>query len=248
MLERAMEGKPDVASLPETVNLMDLDRPRSVCVPQEEDVFLAAMRRFARERSLHLHLGSLALASPSDPSRRVNRSFWIDASGSIVGHYDKIHLFDVDLEGGESYRESALYEAGRSARRLETPWGGVGLTICYDLRFPALFRGLAQRGARVVFVPAAFTRSTGEKHWHALLRARAIECRCFIAAAAQGGKHEDGRSTFGHSAVVSPDGEIVGELAHDEPGVLHCRVDPEAADRARKRIPSLEDGKFSFDD
>lgn len=201
---------------------------------------LPAFREAARELGLWILLGSLAVTRPD--GRVANRSYLIDPSGRIAAKYDKIHLFDVDLGVGKSYRESEDISPGSVATVAETPWGGLGLSVCYDLRFPQLYRALAKAGATMLAVPAAFTRLTGRAHWHVLNRARAIENGCFVLAAAQGGRHENGRETYGHSIVVDPWGQVLAE-ADAEPGVILAEIDPAAIAVARGRIPSLEHGR-----
>jgi predicted amidohydrolase len=168
----------------------------------------------------------------------ANRAFLIAPDGTILARYDKIHMFDVDLPGGESYRESALYRPGVEAVVVDLPWTRVGLSVCYDVRFPQLYRQLAQSGAALIAIPAAFTRTTGEAHWHVLVRARAIETGAYVVAAAQGGHHEDGRDTYGHSLIVDPWGKILAE-AGTEPGIIVADIDPEASAAARRRIPAI---------
>ena len=189
---------------------------------------------------IYIHIGSLAIKLSAD--RAVNRSFLIDPKGEIAARYDKIHMFDVDLADGESYRESRNYRPGESAVLADLPWGRLGLTICYDLRFPALYRALAEAGATMLAIPSAFTKQTGEAHWHVLMRARAIENGCFVFAAAQGGKHENGRETYGHSLIVDPWGRIIAE-GGTEPGVVMAEIDPAEVTNARARIPSLQHGR-----
>jgi predicted amidohydrolase len=198
------------------------------------------LREAARKLSIYIHIGSLAVKA--SPDKAANRSFLIDRRGDVVARYDKIHMFDVDLADGESYRESRNYRAGELAVVADLPWGRLGVTVCYDLRFPALYRALAEAGASFFAIPAAFTKQTGEAHWHVLMRARAIENGCFVFAAAQGGKHENGRETFGHSLVVDPWGQIIAE-AGTEPGVIVAEVDPALVAAARSRIPSLVNGR-----
>ncbi len=183
-----------------------------------------------------LHIGSLALLG--EGGKPINRSLLISPEGRIAARYDKIHMFDVDLPGGETYRESANYQAGREAVVATLPWGQLGMTICYDLRFPHLYRALTQAGARFLAVPAAFTKPTGTAHWHTLLRARAIECQCYVFAAAQGGRHENGRETFGHSLVISPWGEILAE-AGVQPAVTFADVELQRLEDVRSQVPSL---------
>ena len=204
---------------------------------EKDDEALAAFRLLAKEKGIWLLAGSLPIRL-SD-TKVANRSFLISPEGEVAARYDKIHMFDVDLEGGESYRESKNYEPGREAVIAKLPWGRIGLTICYDVRFPHLYRTLAQAGADFLTVPAAFTRQTGEAHWHTLLTARAIETGCFVFAPAQGGKHECGRETYGHSLIIAPWGEVIAEAAHDEPGVILAEIDMARIASARRKVPSL---------
>jgi len=202
---------------------------------------LAAAREGARETGAWFLLGSIHVRVPGEEQIR-NRSYLIDPSGGIVASYDKIHMFDVDLANGESYRESPNFMPGETAVLADLPWGRLGLTVCYDLRFPALYRALAEAGASFLAIPAAFTQETGEAHWHVLNRARAIENTCYVIAAAQGGKHENGRATYGHSIVVDPWGQIVAE-GGQEPGVIFAEIDPAEVAAARAKIPSLQHGR-----
>jgi len=248
LIRQAAAAGANYVQTPEMTNILVLDRERLFAVirAEEEDPTLSAMRALARELAIHLHIGSLAIRV--SPERAANRSFVIDPGGDVIARYDKIHMFDVDLAGGESYRESANFRAGESAVVRDLPWGRIGLSICYDLRFPALFRALAEAGAQFLAVPAAFTRQTGEAHWHTLIKARAIENGCFVLAAAQGGRHENGRDTFGHSLIVDPWGTVLGE-GGTEPGIVTATIDPERVAQARKRIPSLRHGRrFSVSD
>ncbi len=226
---------------PEMTNVLDRKRPRLLAAisPEESDPALARFRALAKELSIHLHIGSMAVRLGADGEDRVaNRAFLIAPDGAIRARYDKIHMFDVDLAGGESYRESLLYRPGNVAVVAELPWARLGLTICYDVRFPHLYRALAKAGATVLAVPSAFTRTTGEAHWHVLIRARAIETGSWVIAAAQGGSHEDGRETYGHSMIVDPWGRIVAE-AEREPGVILAEIDAEESRKARAAIPAL---------
>ncbi len=227
---------------PEMTNIMEVKRERLFAAITEEelDPTLAALREAARKFSIYVHTGSLAVKVL--PDKAVNRSFLIDRRGDVIARYDKIHMFDVDLAGGESYRESRNYRPGDLAVVADLPWGRLGITVCYDLRFPALYRALAEAGASFFSIPSAFTRQTGEAHWHVLIRARAIENGCFVFAAAQGGKHENGRETFGHSLVVDPWGQILAE-GGTEPGLILADVDPAQVAAARSRIPSLNHGR-----
>lgn len=204
--------------------------------PEDEHPAIPAFRALAAETGAWLLVGSLTIRLAD--GRCANRSFLLDGTGRIAARYDKIHMFDVDLPGGERYRESATFQPGGEAVVAETPWGTVGLSICYDLRFPHLYRALAQAGARFLTVPAAFTRPTGQAHWHVLLRARAIETGCFVFAPAQCGEHAEGRKTYGHSLIVAPWGEILAE-AGEEPGLIFADIDPAKVDEARGMVPAL---------
>ena len=228
---------------PENSTVMDEDKVRLVAnvTTEEKSAALGAFRALARELRIWLHIGSMAVAHPS--GKLANRSLLLAPDGSIAARYDKIHMFDVDLGGAESYRESRNIEAGGTAVVADLSGIGpastkLGLSICYDLRFPHLYRRLAHGGATLLAVPAAFTKQTGAAHWHVLLRARAIENGCFVLAAAQGGRHENGRETYGHSLIVAPTGEIVAE-AGIEPGVLSAHIDLSVVDDFRRKIPSL---------
>ncbi len=225
---------------PEMSGLLDRDRDRSAGKVRLEgnDEVLAAVRSAAREAGIWVHLGSLALKG--EDGGLVNRGFVIDDLGEIRGRYDKIHLFDVDLPTGESWRESASYRPGREAVLVAgTPVGKLGLTICYDLRFPALFERLSDGGAEVIAVPAAFTVPTGKAHWSLLLRARAIEAGLFVVAAAQGGRHEDGRETYGHSLVADPWGELILDMG-DAGGVEFAEIDLDRIAEVRSRLPAID--------
>jgi predicted amidohydrolase len=227
---------------PEQTSLMELDRKLLFAhiVEEAHDPALAAFQELAREQQLFLHVGSLAVKLT--PDKAANRAFVIDPAGEIVARYDKIHLFDVDLPNGESYRESNTYKPGDTAVVAMLPWCKLGLSICYDLRFPSLYRALAEAGAEVLTVPAAFTKTTGEAHWHVLLRARAIETGCFVLAAAQGGKHENGRETFGHSIAIDPWGRVIAE-GGTEPGAIMVDIDLAEVAAARNRVPALDHGR-----
>ncbi len=203
---------------------------------EEDDTALKAFRALAEELLLWLSIGSLPIKVAE--RQCANRSFLIDPKGAVRATYDKIHMFDVDLPGGEVYRESRNYRPGERAVVANLPWGKLGLSVCYDLRFPHLYRALAKAGASFLTIPAAFTYTTGQAHWHVLQRARAIETGCFVVAAAQGGKHENGRHTFGHSVIVDPWGNIIAE-AGDAPGVIVADIDPNKVAEARARVPAL---------
>jgi len=198
---------------------------------------LEAASQLAKHHKIWLHIGSFAVQTTSN--KAANRGILFAPTGKRVASYDKLHMFDVELPNKETWRESALYEAGNRAVVVETEYFTLGMSICYDLRFPHLYRALASAGAQVLTCPAAFTRQTGEAHWHTLLRARAIENGAYVIAAAQGGKHEDGRETFGHSLIINPWGEIIGELEHDMPAILVCDIELDEVNVARMRIPSL---------
>jgi predicted amidohydrolase len=242
-VREAAAGGAAMLFTPEMSGLLDSNRERagSAIRAEADDAALAAVRDAAREHGIWVHLGSLALKG--DSGKFVNRAFVIDRLGDIRARYDKIHLFDVDLPTGESWRESAVYRGGEKAVLVrDTPVGSLGLTICYDLRFPALFERLSEAGAEVIAVPAAFTVPTGNAHWHVLLRARAIEAGLFVVAAAQGGRHEDGRKTFGHSLVVDPWGEVLLD-AQDRRGVHFAEIDLGRIAEVRSRVPALKHRK-----
>ena len=225
---------------PEMSGLLDSNRDRAAESVSSEgaDKVLKAVRQAAKANGIWVQLGSLALRG--DRERFVNRAFVIDDAGDTRARYDKIHLFDVDLPTGESWRESAVYEGGQRAVMVRgTPVGALGLTICYDVRFPALFERLSETGAEVIAVPAAFTVPTGKAHWEILLRARAIEAGLFIVAAAQGGHHEDGRNTYGHSLVIDPWGEVLLN-AGDEGGVHFAEIELGRISEVRSRVPALK--------
>lgn len=238
LIRAAAAGGAQYIQTPEVTTLMELSRERLLAAiePEDGNRCLPAFQTLAKELKIWLHIGSMAVLVPS--GRFANRSYVLAPDGGIAARYDKIHMFDVDLPNGESYRESANYEAGDQAVLVDLPWGKLGLTICYDLRFPQLHRTLAKGGASFIASPAAFTRVTGEAHWHTLLRARAIESQCFVFAAAQGGLHEHGRETFGHSLIISPWGQTLAE-GGVEPGVFAADIDLKALEDARARVPSL---------
>jgi predicted amidohydrolase len=242
MIREAKAEGADYVLTPEMTNIVERRREDlfAAVAPEEKDPSLAAFRELARKLEIWVHIGSLALEM--SPHKAVNRSFLLDPKGEIAARYDKIHMFDVDLEGGESYRESSSYCPGEVAVAADLPWGRIGLTICYDLRFPALYRALAEAGASFITIPSAFTQQTGEAHWHVLTRARAIETGSFVFAAAQGGHHDDGRDTFGHSVAIDPWGRVLAESG-TEPGVILVNVDPSQVAIARARIPSLQHGR-----
>ena len=242
LIDRAKQAGADYVLTPEMTNILAARREQlfAKIVAEEQDVTLATLREVARKLAIYIHIGSLAVKA--SPEKAANRSFLIDRRGDVVARYDKIHMFDVDLAGGESYRESNSYRPGELAILADLPWGRLGLTVCYDLRFPALYRALAEAGASFLAIPSAFTRQTGEAHWHVLQRARAIENGCFVFAAAQAGKHDNGRETYGHSLIVDPWGRILAE-GGSEPAVVMAQIDMSEVVAARSRIPSLHHGR-----
>lgn len=223
---------------PEITTLMETERVRLFAAvrPEEGNPAIARFAELAGELRIWLHIGSMAVLLGN--GKIANRSLLFSPDGTVAARFDKLHMFDVELPGGESYRESKHYQAGSAGVVAELPWGMLGLTVCYDLRFPHLYRALAQAGADFLAVPSAFTRQTGAAHWHVLVRARAIENGCFVLAAAQAGRHESGRETYGHSLIVAPWGEVIAE-AGAEIGVIVADIDPAEVAKARARIPSL---------
>jgi predicted amidohydrolase len=240
-MRAAKAGGADMLFTPEMSGYLDRNRGRATerIVAEADDLVLAGVRAAAAELGLWVSIGSLAVADPATPGKWRNRAFMIDGAGTIRARYDKMHLFDVDLPTGESWRESSSYAAGDTGVIVATPWTPIGLTICYDLRFPDLYRALSDAGARMLTVPAAFTVPTGEAHWHVLLRARAIEAACFVIAAAQTGTHEDGRATYGHSLVIDPWGKVLLDMG-TAPGVGLVDLDLAQVDAVRQRIPALD--------
>ncbi len=219
----------------------DKDARKLAFTAEDRDVVAAAARRLSAELGIFLHVGSTAIVRPD--GMLANRALLFGPDGALLSRYDKIHMFDVDLDNGESWRESAAYEAGTEAVVVDIGMARLGFAVCYDVRFPQLFRAEALAGADVLTVPAAFTRQTGEAHWHILLRARAIENGAFVIAAAQGGMHEDGRETYGHSLIVDPWGRIVAEADHDQPGVILAEIDTSLSQQARRKIPNLRNAR-----
>ncbi len=235
--EARMLGAEFIAT-PENTTLMAADGAAKLerCLPEETDPALPAFRALAAELGAWLLIGSLAIKVSK--TKTANRSYLIDPKGEVAARYNKIHMFDVDLPSGERYRESVSVAGGDRAVPAALPWGKLGMTVCYDLRFPQLYRALAQAGAFLFTVPSAFTETTGKAHWHVLLRARAIENGAFVVAPAQGGTHANGRHTYGHSLIVSPWGEVLAEAGSD-PCVIIAEIDPAASQSARAQIPSL---------
>jgi predicted amidohydrolase len=240
--DAAGQGAKFIAT-PEGTNVLQKDRAALLPMLKslEEDVVVTGLRQAAKDLGVWLLIGS-ALVERED-GKAANRSVLVSPHGAVTATYDKLHMFDVDLPTGESSRESATYEPGDRAVTAQAGELRLGMTVCYDLRFPALYRALALAGAEVMTIPSAFTRPTGAAHWEVLMRARAIETGAFVLAPAQGGRHEDGRGTYGHSIVVAPWGEVLAQLDHDEPGVLIADLDLTAAARARAAIPVLANAR-----
>ena len=242
LIREAAAGGAKLILTPEATNFLIKDPAAraAALAPQDQDAVIAGLRALARELDVWLLIGSAIVKSGhAGDDRAANRSLLIDDTGAVVATYDKLHVYDVDLPTGERWRESATVRPGDGAAVADTPWGRLGLTICYDIRFPHLYRALAKADAGMIAVPAAFTVPTGDAHWETLLRARAIETGCWILAPAQAGLHEDGRRTWGRSTVVGPWGEVVAKLDHDEPGVLFATLDFDAVTRARNAVPQL---------
>lgn len=250
MQDAAARAKADGAhmlALPEVSGLCNKNRNEALAliVDHASDPFVAACRQTAAKHGLWIHTGSTPVKGPDgdDGARFLNHADLIDPTGEIIAGYDKIHLFDIFLDGKPPTGESRRYAPGGRAVMADTPWGPVGLTICYDLRFPNLYRDYAQAGATVLFIPSAFTVPTGRAHWEILLRARAIENGAFVIAPAQVGQHDDGRITYGHSMIVSPWGEVLADLGGDRPGLITVDLDLEGVATARRQIPSLQNGR-----
>ena len=239
LIRRARAAGAELIVTPEVTNMMGLRRRATLdrARPEAEDPSVAAFRDLAAETGAWLLIGSVVLRASAE--KLVNRSLLIDPAGTIAARYDKIHMFDVEIPDGQSYRESKAYEAGAAAVTADLPWGRLGLTVCYDLRFPDLYRALARAGAAFLTVPSAFTKYTGAAHWHVLLRARAIETGCFVFAPAQCGTHDGGRETYGHSLIVAPWGEVLAD-GGEAPGVSLAEIDPAAVAKARAMIPALD--------
>lgn len=239
IIRDAAKNGADYIQTPEMTHLLEASKPSLMekIRPEEEDLGVRCFSALARDLGVFLHIGSLAIKAGE--TAVANRAFLFAPDGAILARYDKIHMFDVDLPNGESWRESATYRPGRQSAVVDLPWLKLGMAVCYDVRFPAIFRAQARAGAQMLSAPAAFTRQTGMAHWHVLQRARAIENGAFLVSAAQGGKHEDGRETYGHSLIVAPWGEIVGERDNDEPGFVMAQIDPAKVEEARRRIPAI---------
>ncbi|WP_030540267.1 carbon-nitrogen hydrolase family protein [Sphingobium sp. DC-2] len=240
MIARAAGEGADILFTPEMAGYLDRDRQRAAATLRSEadDPVLPRVQEAAAKHGLWVHVGSLPLKDEREDGRWANRSFMIDAAGEIRARYDKIHLFDVDLATGESWRESSVYGPGDRVVAVNTPWGRMGMSICYDMRFPDLYRALTDAGASVLLMPAAFTVPTGQAHWHVLLRARAIEAGCFVIAAAQTGRHADGRETYGHSLIVDPWGDVLLDMGSDA-GLGLAEIDLARIEEVRARVPAL---------
>ncbi|HWK47131.1 MAG TPA: carbon-nitrogen hydrolase family protein [Stellaceae bacterium] len=247
LIRRARDAGADFITTPENVALMEPKRElrRQKVTDEASHEGLAGFRELARETGAWLLAGSLWVRLGEADDRFANRSYLIDPTGEVAASYDKIHMFDVDLASGESYRESAAFRPGERAVLAETPWAPVGMTVCYDMRFGALYRALAHAGAEILTVPASFTVPTGRAHWHVLLRARAIETGCFVIAAAQTGTHAEGRKTYGHSLIVDPWGEVLAD-AGEEVGFITAQIDLARVAEVRGMVPSLRhDRRFT---
>ncbi len=238
-ISQAQEEGADFIALPETVGLIEPVNAQiaDACYSEEDDAGLGAFRNAAQTFGVTILVGSQLIKTAD--GRIVNRSFLLDTQGEIVARYDKLHLFDIELSNGEFYRESDVITAGDKVVLATTPWGKLGMSICYDLRFPAIYRALAQNGAQFITIPAAFTQTTGKAHWHTLVRARAIETACYVIAPNQCGHHGDNRNSWGHSLIVDPWGEILAD-GGAEPGIVYADIDLSKVDKARNMIPALK--------
>lgn len=247
LIRQAHAAGADLISTPENTGIMAAkgEETRAAAKPEDEHPALLAYRALAAELKTWLHIGSIGCDVP-DETRIANRGFMLRPDGSIAASYDKIHMFDVDLPSGESYRESRRFRPGDRACLVDLPWGRLGMTICYDMRLPYLYRALAHAGAELLAMPSAFTRPTGQAHWHVLLRARAIECGAFVFAAAQCGTHPGNRKTYGHSLIVAPWGEVLAD-GGEEPGFVMAEIDMAKVAEARRQVPSLgHDREFAM--
>ena len=239
LIREAVAQGAQYVQTPEITTLMEMERGRLFAAvrPEEGNPAVARFAALAQELGIWLHVGSMAVLLGN--GKIANRSLLFGPDGAIQARFDKLHMFDVELPGGESYHESRSYQAGSAGVLADLPWGSLGLTVCYDLRFPHLYRALAKAGADFLAIPSAFTRQTGAAHWHVLIRARAIENGCFVLAAAQAGRHESGRETYGHSLIVSPWGDVMAE-ADAQVGVIVAEIGSGEVEKARRRIPSLQ--------
>lgn len=249
LVQSAAEGGAAFVMLPEVCNMIEPDRAalRAKVRPEEDDETIALLRDAAARMGIWVLVGS-AVVAPHGPSGKLaNRSLLIDANGEVKGRYDKMHLFDVNVGSDDVYRESDTYQGGDRLSLVETPWGKLGMTVCYDLRFPHLYRDYAKLGADMLTIPSAFTRPTGAAHWHVLLRARAIECGAFVFAPAQTGDHAGGRKTYGHGLIVDPWGEVLVDQG-EEPGIAYAEIEIAKTKTARSRIPALtHDRKYAME-
>ena len=238
LISQAVKEKSDFILTPEVSSLFSLNKKQllKICKPMEEDIYLKGIKKLAKKYKKWILIGSLIIKITK--KKLVNRSVLIDKNGMVRAYYDKIHMYDVVLSKKEKYFESKTFSAGKKIKSFNLPWGKLGLSICYDLRFPNMYRKLSKAGIIYISIPSAFTETTGKRHWHSLLKARAIENFCYIFAPAQGGTHYNGRKTFGHSMVVSPDGKILKELKKSE-GVITVSIDPKLPKKLRSIIPSL---------
>ena len=239
LIKKAVNQKADFILTPEVSSLFSLNKKKLLraSTSMKKDFYLNSVRKLAKKYKKWILIGSLTIKI--NKNKLVNRSVLIDKNGSIKSYYDKIHMYDAVLSKRERYFESKTFVAGKKVKSFKLPWGKIGLTICYDLRFPSLYRKLAKLGSIFLAVPSAFTNTTGKKHWHNLLRARAIENFSYVFAPAQGGQHYNGRKTYGHSLIISPDGRIIKELKKNE-GVITATIDPSICGKLRKIIPSLK--------
>jgi|TARA_X000001036_G_scaffold417495_1_gene435521 predicted amidohydrolase len=239
LIKKAVKQKTDFIITPEVSSLFSLNKKQllKICKPMKEDIYLNGIKALAKKNKKWILIGSLIIKLSKN--KLTNRSVLIDKQGKIRSYYDKIHMYDVILSKKEKYFESKTFEAGKKIKSFKLPWGKIGFSICYDLRFPNLFRKLSKSGALFLSIPSAFTETTGKKHWHSLLKARAIENFCYVFAPAQGGTHYNGRKTFGHSMIVSPDGKILKELNKSE-GVITVSIDPKLPKKLRLIIPTLK--------
>ena len=244
LIHSAVKKGADLIATPENSNIMHPNKDALIeaCSSNDNSIFLASIKDIAKTKSVWILIGSIIVKHSKN--RLMNRSYLINSKGLVVAEYNKIHMFDVTLSDKESYKESRLYEKGRSLVTVKTPWAVVGLSICYDLRFPLMYRKLAQAGSSIIFIPSAFTKTTGKAHWLTLLKARAIENGCFIVAPAQFGQHYKGRNTFGHSVIISPWGKIIKNKKNGI-GIILAELDLKEVESSRKSIPSLKiDNKF----
>jgi len=239
LIKKAISQKTDFILTPEVSSLFSLNKKKllKICSSMNDDVYLLGIRKLAKKYKKWILIGSVIIKLSKN--KLVNRSVLIDSKGNIKSYYDKIHMYDVTLSKKERYLESKTFLAGKKIKAYNLPWGKLGMTICYDLRFPNLYRKLAKQGSMFLSIPSAFTEITGKKHWHTLLKARAIENFCYIFAPAQGGTHYNGRKTFGHSLIISPDGKIIKELNKKE-DVITVSIDPKITKKLRSIIPSLK--------